>query len=159
MAFKSYTVTALADGTYQLAQPLPVRLSGEHGLVARHLETIKPAESARWSMEDDEWLALATHENAAGRWIVFEQQEDGLLSLSQVNRINGMIRGGQTELLFKLSPLTLLRESNGFIVSAPTGGRAWTEELALDGAPGRHGASWSWCERALHVGAAVFGTR
>ena len=159
MAFKSYSITSLPDGNRQLAEPMPVRFSGRQGLVARHLSALNPPESVRWSLEDTEWLGLAAQEPAKGRWIIFEQMEDGKLNLSRVNRINGMISGGQTELLFMMSPLTLISAADGLVVSVPSGGRAWSEELALDGAPRREGAAWSWCERALHVGSAVFGTR
>lgn len=159
MPFKSYFITTLPNGTERLTQPQPIRFSGSIGLVARHLNDIKPAESARWSLEESEWLDLAGQPPSDSRWIVFEQIENDRLCLSRVNRINGMVCGGQTELLVMMSPLTVLTSEPTVVVAVPNGGRAWSEELALDGAPGRSGATWSWCERTLHVGSAVFGSR
>lgn len=159
MAFKSYIVTPLADGSWRLTYPEPVRFSGVRGLVARHLKALAPAESARWSLEDFAWLRLGLPDTSELplRWLVFEQTENDELRLSRLHRINGIVSGGQTELLLMLSPLTMIGTPPSFIVTAPAGGRSWSEELALDGSPERPDAPWTWCERALHVGAAVLG--
>ncbi len=157
MAFKSYLITSLPNGAWRLSHPEPIRLSGRQGLVARHLCARDPSDTARWSLEDTDWLRFVMPEPVGSRWIVFEQNEDDHLCLSRVLRINGLISGGQTELLLILSPLTVVTALPDLIVSVPAGGRSWSEELALDGAPDRPAAPWSWCERALHVGAAVLG--
>jgi len=157
MAFKSYLITELPNDTWRLTHPEPIRLSGRQGLVARHLCALNPAETARWSLADTDWLRFVAAEPADSRWIVFEQCEEDHLCLSRVLRINGLVSGGQTELLLTLSPLEVVTTVPGLIVSVPARGRAWSEELALDGAPDRPSAPWSWCERALHVGAAVLG--
>lgn len=159
MAFKSYLSTPTSDGGWQLTQPTPLRLSGPQGLVARHLAALASGGRTRWSLADTDCLRLLPPEPLGNRWILFEQVEADELRLSRLHRIQGLVTGGQTELLLLLSPLQLRRGPSPRVVTVPTGGRAWSEELALDGAPDRAGAPWTWCERALHVGAAVLGGR
>ncbi len=159
MAFKSYHVTPLSNGSWLLTHPEPVRFSGPRGLVARHLAALRPVEAARWSLEDTDWLRIVHPGSAdtSARWLVFEQTEDDGIRLSRLLRIHGMVAHDQTELLLTLSPLQTSTPATRLIVTAPVGARTWSEELALDGAPHRADAPWSWCERALHVGSAVFG--
>jgi hypothetical protein len=139
-----------------------VRFSGPHGLVARQVGKPGVSPDAHWSLPDTHWLSLLPapaqlDARFAPRWLVFEQTEDDALRLSRVLRINGVLAHGQTELLFTLSPLSVVKSLPAIIVTAPADGRVWSEELALDGSPDRPNAPWSWCERALHVGAAVLG--
>jgi hypothetical protein len=162
MAFKSYTATARPEGGWILSSPVPMRFSGPKGLIARHVCAPGYLTNIHWSLSDTFWLGLCPlpDETAPGsRWIIFEQIEDDCPRFSRVLRVNGVIAHGQTELLFTMSPLLSVQSQPTIIVTAPVGGRIWSEELALDGAPDRKNAPWNWCERALHVGAAVLGGR
>jgi len=129
--------------------------------VARHLTALDSVESVRWSLDDTDWLRLMHpgSSDARARWILFEQSQGDQLRISRLHRINGMITNFRTELLLILSPILVLQQVPRLTVTAPSAGREWSEELALDGAPDRPGAPWSWCERDVQIGAAVLNGR
>lgn len=158
MAFKTYQVNALPNGQWQLSHPEPVRFSGPHGLVARFLEKQPLEVQLKWGRSDKEWLEQINMPDTMEHWLVFEQVEDDKLQISRLHRVNGAGHHHQTELLLSLSPLSVEKVAPTLTVSVPQDGRSWSEELALDGQVGRTDSTWRWCERALHVGAATFGT-
>ncbi len=159
MSFKSYAVAPLADGTFLFSKPEPVRFSGSHGLIAKYTAMLPAADSdGRWMLTIEDCLRLmGTLPSTEERWIVFEQTEDDRLRLSRLASVKGSVVAYSTELLLTLSPLTVLTPPPRLTAEVPTNARTWCEQLALDGAPGRQGASWRWCDRPLHIGAAVLG--
>ncbi|MDX2187476.1 MAG: hypothetical protein SFV32_11125 [Opitutaceae bacterium] len=156
MAFKIYTITPMGTDRFLLGDPEPVRFSGKRGLVARFLESHSPDQPS-WSQAESDWIRLVDPLDQRQRWIVFEQTEMEEVRLSRLMKIAGTDHRGQTELLLTLRPLQVIEERPLLTCIAPRDGRAWCEELALDGSPGRGDSTWNWCPRPLHIGSATVG--
>ncbi|MDR1817101.1 MAG: hypothetical protein LBR07_02770 [Puniceicoccales bacterium] len=189
MAFKIYSCScggspapaaALAEKVFTLCSPVPLRLSGPAGLIARFTQTLPVNDlTAPWVLEENDLLALAglppNTEGAPARMPVFEQFAEeaadtatGALIFSRLLRIHGKT-GRHTELLCTFAPLETLRvedaagsggsASKQFVVRQPAGGRQWSEGLKLHGGPLKPDSTWAWTNFDLNLGAAVFGSR
>ncbi len=167
MPFQCYEATAAGTGEWLLQLPLPLRLAGADGIIARHVRSTLPASDGQsWTLLEDDVQDLMIPAPpppdppaARHRWMVFAQNEGGSLRLSRVERIRGL-SDRQTELLFTLSPLitkSVSPDRTRCVVHQPASARQWSEELALDGGVSNMAGPWTWCSRELNIGAAVIG--
>ena len=157
MGFKSYAVSAVESGGWLLHEALPVRFSGPTGLVALWCRAHRDAVDRPWRVTPMEWLAmLLPPVEARRRWIVFEQEEDGQVTYTQLLSVTGVV-SRRVDLMFTLAPLVVVQRHPGVIVRPAEDGRLWTEELALDGGPHSASCSWHWTRPHLALGAAVVG--
>lgn len=157
MGFKTYAVSTVESGGWQLHEGLPVRFSGPTGLVALWCRAHRDAVDRPWRVTPMEWLAMILPPvDARRRWIVFEQEEDGQISYAQLLSVTGVV-SRQVDLMFTLSPLVVVQRRPGLIVRPTADGKLWTEELALDGGAHSTTCSWHWTRPHLALGAAVVG--
>jgi len=156
MAFKAYLVTPAADGTLELTAPEPLVFSGRHGLIARHVLADPERASRPWTLLPDDLIKLTNTPPRAPSWIVLEQTEGSDLRLSRLEKIAG-VSTEQTEILITLVPLSVIRRSPILTARELSSGRAWREELALDGGAFSRDSHWRWCNRPLNIGATVVG--
>ncbi|MDR2862458.1 MAG: hypothetical protein LBV54_01075 [Puniceicoccales bacterium] len=162
MPFKSYQITPdSASGGFLLEAPQPLVFSGKHGLIARHIRRLQPdSEGSAWTLHEDDIADLLIPPPTTTRWLVFAQQDgdsSSELRLSRLLRIRGF-SDAQTELLFTFSPLavhTIDGDPARLLAHEPTHGREWNEELALNGGLSNLDGPWTWCDRALNIGATV----
>lgn len=157
MGFKAYRVDEFEAGICHLTDGMPVRFSGPTGLVALWCRAHKDAVDQPWRVSPLEWLAMMLPvDDARHRWLVLEQEEDGVVSYSQLLSITGVI-SKKVDLMFTLAPLIVERPSPELSVRRAEDGRLWSEELALDGGPFSTTCTWRWTKPHLALGAAVIG--
>lgn len=157
MGFKSYTVSSGETEGWQLHDGMPVRFSGPTGLVALWCRAHRDAVDRPWRVAPMEWLAMVVPPvEARRRWIVFEQEEDGQVTYSQLLSVTGVV-SRKVDLMFTLAPLVVVHRMPGLVVRQAENGKLWSEELALDGGPHSSNCTWCWTRPHLALGAAVVG--
>lgn len=158
MGFKSYAIHSdinHSDGRLILDDPQPLVFSGRHGLVARFIATAGERARGPWKLCPGELHALAMVDRLVrDRIIVFEQTEENVLELQTLEAVHG-ISSHRTEMMFSLSPLTVVHAAAPLVVRAAATGRSYGEELALDGGIDAPQASWRWTRPHLAIGGVV----
>jgi hypothetical protein len=141
----------------------PLRLGGDDGLIARHVRTLRGAETASWKLEAAALVKLAGFTSEKDDWVVLfdaGNADAASICLYQLARIHGTCQGTSTQLALDFS-VVLDREIEGdpveyaknFEASLPEAPRVLGELLALTGGPG--GGDWKWTASGMNLGATV----
>lgn len=158
MGFKAYRFTAQSENSWILADPEPLRFSGPNGLLAQWYRLNRGAVGdSSWLATGQEWLALALgDEEAALRWIVFEQTATGTRQLARLERIHGQF-ATETRIMMQFRPLKCIDIAPSLVVSEPASSCSWSEELSIDGGGLSSTCTWRWRAPKLGFASVVAG--
>jgi hypothetical protein len=155
MSFKSYALHRQPDGILVLDDPQPLIFSGPHGLIARFVRSDPSRASEPWKLCAGELHALAFPETLVReRAIFFEQVAEGKLELQWLQSVQG-VSGQRTEMMFSLSPVSIVHAAVPIAIHLPAADRVYHEGLELEGGVLSPNGSWHWGRPHLALGGVV----
>lgn len=160
MAFLTYK-KSVAGGKAGYEQLKPLKLGGRDGLIAKHVKSLKDAETRSWRLGAAELLRLAGLD-AKGVTVLFDVAGKDATSvcLYELVKIHGSCRDTSTQLALDMAVVVdqeigddAPAYAKKFEVEIPAKPRQLGETLSLSGGPG--GGDWKWGTPPMQLGATI----